>query len=111
MVASSSCLGDTAVAVLGMRLLPSWAHTAHVLVTAPCGAGCGRGPAALGIVQGGHYVLTLSPADCSRLGTVRPLAAPVRHDFAASFRNACRSGLPDGSSGISGTSSRVWGAA
>src|SRR5712691_12024324 len=75
-VASSSCPGDTAVAVLGMRHLPSWAHTGHVLVTAPCGAGCGREPGPLGIVQRGHYVLTLSSADCSRLAAARPRAGP-----------------------------------
>src|SRR5450432_4308625 len=76
MVASSSCLGDTAVAVLGMRHLPSWAHLAlaHAPLTASCGGRLSlwAGLRTLGSLKYAHYVVTHSTARCSRVATLRP---------------------------------------
>src|SRR5450631_3267387 len=79
MVASSSCLRDTAAAVLGMRHLPSWAHLAlaHAPLTASCGGRLSlwAGLRALGSLKYAHYVVTHSTAECSRAAALRPRAS------------------------------------
>src|ERR1017187_1542684 len=49
------------------------AYQTCALDSAPGGAVGGRGPAAVGIVQRGHYLVTLGAAKCSRAVAVRPV--------------------------------------
>src|SRR5215470_8952161 len=108
MVASSSCPGDVAVAVLGMRhllvLLVSGMRcsctavlvsTVADAVAAPWVSG---DPSALGIVQRGHYVVTLNAAKCSRVGPVRPSSGrtSLRRCLGGAGAQRCPVGLARG---------------
>src|SRR3984957_16190024 len=126
MVASSSCRRVAAVAVLGIEAhLPSWAHLAlpRAPLTASGGAHQLAGVAYLGSDKYAHYLVTRSTVRCSRAAALCPKlffwlsCFPAGHYLctpawpAAAARRACRSGFPDASIGISGTRTRLRGAA